>query len=368
MMEIGEFAWAELYLDEAIATAQALGDERLRADAILTRLLVGHHTLDDLSGWRNDVERETTALIPALERLEATAELAKAWRMVAFRYGTVCRWEDAADAQQRALGYAQRAGKRRQEARLAAAYTISLSDGPTEVGDAIARCEEILAGGLVDQQAEAIALTSVAYLYALQGSFPEARDHCRRAQTLLDTLGASVLAAQVAIARGRIELLAGDALAAERDLRSDFDALGALGERYIRPFVGALLARALIVQDRADEAEAVVGQVAEIADEEDVEAQAMLRAVQARLATRRGEETVAIELAREAVRLIETTDAPIGRAEALLELAHVLSAAGQIGDARATLEQARDLAALKAARPLDERVAALLEQLSASVL
>ena len=40
-------------LDEAVAAAASLGDSTLEADAILTRLLVAHHTLDDLEGWRS---------------------------------------------------------------------------------------------------------------------------------------------------------------------------------------------------------------------------------------------------------------------------------------------------------------------------
>ena len=87
LMEIGEFADAQALLDEAVAAAASLGDPTLEADAILTRLLVAHHTLDDLEGWRSEVQQEAERLIPLLEHEDAAAVRAKAWRMVAFVHG-----------------------------------------------------------------------------------------------------------------------------------------------------------------------------------------------------------------------------------------------------------------------------------------
>ena len=51
-----------------------------------------------------------------------------------------CAWEATAAAQQRAIGYAQTAGIRRQEARMSGAYSMALCAGPTPVPEAIARC------------------------------------------------------------------------------------------------------------------------------------------------------------------------------------------------------------------------------------
>ena len=110
MMEVGEFAWAEIYLDEALVTAKEIGDERLHADAVLTRLFVRHHAADDLRAWSREVEVESARLIPMLEARKADAELAKAWRIVAAVHATVCRWEDTAIAQKRAIEHARAAG------------------------------------------------------------------------------------------------------------------------------------------------------------------------------------------------------------------------------------------------------------------
>jgi predicted ATPase len=84
MMETGEFAWAEVFLEEAVEGATALAEERLRADAVLTRLLARHHVATDLAAWRAEVEQTTQELIPRLVELDAHAELAMAWRMVSW--------------------------------------------------------------------------------------------------------------------------------------------------------------------------------------------------------------------------------------------------------------------------------------------
>src|SRR6185436_10157095 len=52
MMETGEFAWAEIFLEEALQGAIAQGDERLRADSVLTGLLVRLRQTGDLEAWR----------------------------------------------------------------------------------------------------------------------------------------------------------------------------------------------------------------------------------------------------------------------------------------------------------------------------
>src|SRR5439155_19320405 len=49
LMEIGEFPWAILYLDEAVELTR--DNPRLHADAIFTRLLARHHVEDNLERW-----------------------------------------------------------------------------------------------------------------------------------------------------------------------------------------------------------------------------------------------------------------------------------------------------------------------------
>jgi class 3 adenylate cyclase/tetratricopeptide (TPR) repeat protein len=364
LMETGEFAWAEVFLDEAVEGATALGEETLRADAVLTRLLAGHHVADDLGAWRAEVEAATAHLIPALENLVAHAELAKAWRMVAWVHAPVCRWEAATVAQQRALEHARLAGDKQLEARLSSAYAYSLCDGPTPVREAIARCEEMIARGLNHKQSEAIVLTSLACLVALNGEFDRARAHYRQGRAMLDDLGASVLAASTSFMLARIELLADDPQAAERDLRSDYERLEVMGELFFRTSVAAMLAHALYAQGRIDEAEALALEAEALAAQDDIEVEALCRSVRAKVAAQRGAFTEAVRLATEAVELLPGKEAPLMRAEALFDQAEVLLAAGDRDAARAALEEARDLSELKEMAVPRARIEARLDGLS----
>jgi class 3 adenylate cyclase/tetratricopeptide (TPR) repeat protein len=347
MMEIGEFAWAEVFLDEALAGASERRDETLRADALLTQLLVRHHAAEDLDRWRGDIERETKALIPILEEREAHEQLAKAWRMVAFLHATVCRWEEAASAQQRALEYARAAGDRRQEARLSSAYAFSLCDGPTPVPEAIARCEEILTRDLGHKQSEAIVLSALATLLTLDGQFDEAREAHGRARRLLDDLGSAVLAASTSLTSARVELLAGNPAGAEADLRRDYERLESMGELYFRPLVAALLAQVLFARGASEEAETFARIADELAAQDDVELQALLRLLQAQVLAQRGAITDAIATAKEGVQILPEKETPVIRVEALLDFAKLLAEAGDADGALNALEEAGELCRLK---------------------
>jgi class 3 adenylate cyclase/tetratricopeptide (TPR) repeat protein len=341
LMEIGEFTEAQRRLDDAVTGATELGDETLEADAILTRLLVAHHTLDDLDAWRTEVQREAERLIPLLEHDSASAVRAKAWRMVAFVHGVVCHWQETADALERAISAARLAEDARQVARLSSSYVMALSEGPTPIPVAIERAEEVLAYGLVDRQAEAVALLTLAPLHAMSGDFERAREIATQGGDLLRELGAVVIAARTSDVLSRIELMAGDAEAAEAKLRADFEVLTEMDERYVRPNIAALLAKALFELGRADEAEAYARIAAEIADEDDVEAQALLRSVRARVLAARGQAEEAHALALEVIQLVRETDSPVLRADSLLDVSEALEDSPE--ERIAALEEARSL-------------------------
>jgi hypothetical protein len=366
LMEIGEFAWAEVFLDQAVEGAIAHEDVRLEADAVLTRLLVRHHASTDLDAWRKEVDGETQRFIPILEGQDADYELAKAWRMVAFIHGPVLRWQQVAAAQQKALGHARKAGRPRQEARASSGFTIALRDGPTPVADAIARCEEIIDAGLVDRQAEALVLCSLSYLEAMRANFARARELYVKARAMFEEVGAAVLAAHTSLTSGRVELLAGDAAAAEAELRRDYDELGRMGERYFRPLVGALLAQALHAQGKLAEARELADEARHLADADDIETQGVLRAITARLHADSGDDDEAETLARESVELLRKTDAPVMQADVLLHLGFVLKERGQLEEARAVLEEAAELYRIKGVTPGDARVRELLAELPRS--
>jgi class 3 adenylate cyclase/tetratricopeptide (TPR) repeat protein len=365
MMEIGEFAWAEVYLEEGLAGAEALGDDRLRADVLLTRMLVRLRQADDLEAWRHDVERETSMLIPLLKERNDHAELAKAWRMVGTIHATRCEWEATSKAYSQALEYARLGSKARLVARMSGSYSIALCDGPTPVPVAIEECEALLAAGMSDRQGEALVRFSLASLVAMSGDFAGARGLCREARATLEDLGAVVVGAATSLTSGRIELLAGNPTAAEQELRRDHELLLELGELYYRPLVTAMLAQALCVQGRWHEAGELATAAAELAGEDDVEPQALWRSVQSKVLAAQGDLDAGVALSREAVALLEGTDAVFVKVEALLDLGEVLHLAQRDDDARDAAERARELCALKQITVEVNRLEALVSSLEA---
>jgi len=361
LMEIGEFPWALLFLDEA--TDLAAGDPRLEADLVLTRLLVRHHVEENLEQWRDEVAREAERLIPVLQEQRADAELAKAWRLLGFVHGSVCRYGDAAAAVKEAAEHARRANDRRLEARNVSSYTLAALYGPTPAREAIEHCEHLITEGLSDRQAEALVLCSLAQLRAMQGEFDRARELVGAARTVLNDLGVIVLAAATAIDSARVEMLAGDLVTAERELRQADETLTALGEKYLLPPLAAVLAQVVYAQGRADEAEQITRRAEELSDPDDVEPQALWRSVRAKVLAGRDLAEEAEPLAREAVRLMRTTDAPGMQADALLDLAEVLRRSASPDEARAVAAEAKALYESKGNTTAATKAAALLDAL-----
>src|SRR5260370_22219203 len=88
----------------------------------------------------------------------------------------------------------------------------------------------------------------------MQGHFDEARELLARYRAILDALGLRVTAASAAETNGIVELLAGDPVAAERDLRWGYAELERMGVKTTRANLVAVLAEAAHAQGRADEA------------------------------------------------------------------------------------------------------------------
>jgi tetratricopeptide (TPR) repeat protein len=333
----GEFAWAEVFLDEAAAYATAAGDERLGGRARLVRLMSKLHagTSDD---WTETVLSESREVIPVFERAEDHVGLSKAWRLIMDAHGIGYRFADATEAAERAASHAQLAGDARGLIGALAGRAMAAFYGPTSVVDAIALCEEVLERS-TNRRASGFVMGLLAQLRAMKGEFDAARELYVRARGTLEDAGGQILAASASLGAFTIEALAGDPAAAEPELREHYEALGRMGETYVRPTLAACLAWALFTQGRYEEAEELVGVAKDVAAADDVESQALWRSVQARLLVRRGSMEDAIALAGEAVGLLSSTDGLLKQADALMALAEVLSAAGSSEDSeRVTLD------------------------------
>jgi ATP/maltotriose-dependent transcriptional regulator MalT len=123
---------------------------------------------------------------------------------------------------------------------------------------------------------------------------------------------------------GWVELMAGDAVAAERELRAGFERLTEIGEMSWLSTVAGLLGEALWLQGRDEEAAAMADACREAAPPDDAYSQAVWRSVAAKVRLRAGRPGEATRLASEAVDIASTTDFPHLRWHCQLTLAHVL--------------------------------------------
>ncbi len=346
LMEAGEFDDADNILREAAAAGIETMNESLSAQANLVRLLVQSYS-GESDDWSGRVAEEVERALPIFERADDAAGMTQAWRLRAGLNGTAGRYAEAARAQEEVIRHVARTGNRRAETRAAAGLSISLLYGPTPVPEAIRRCDELVQRASSDRRTVALIDAQLAQLHAMLGEFDTARRLYRETKATLDDLGVRVLADSTSIDSSRVEILAGDYAAAERELRRDHEALSTIGERFLLSTIDGLLARVLEAQGKLDEAEEVTHAAEAIAAEDDVDAQAIWRGVRARILARRGQVPEAMDLANQAVALRNTTDSLILQAEALIDLAEVQLASADPAACTVALDRALALVEAK---------------------
>jgi ATP/maltotriose-dependent transcriptional regulator MalT len=235
-------------------------------------------------------------------------------------------------------------------------YALTVVYGPIPVDEGIRRSEEIAERVQRRPQAEAAMLCVIAQLEAMRYEFERARDLYTRARAMFEELDLRVDASTLCLSSAHVELLAGDAEAAERELRRGYDHLDALGERYLLSSIAGLLAEALVAAGRFAEAEDAALATEELADESDVDAQSLWRTTRAKILAQRGSLVEAEALAREAVELLAPTDGVVTKVSALADLARILVLAGRDEEARALIGEARRMAELKGSPVMVDRL------------
>jgi len=281
--------------------------------------------------------------IPLLERLEDHEELARAWHLLALVHGMATRHSESEAAARRLIAEARAAGNHLMETRFTGFLAMAATYGPTPVPRAIERCQGLLATVEGDRRATGQILGGLALLEAMRGNFPEARSLYRRTRALFEEFGMKLRAALTSINSGPVELLAGDPVAAEAELRRDYDALESLGEKNYISTTAALLADALSEQGRDDEAETFTRISQEIAAPDDILTQYLWRCVRGKVLARRGAFEDAEAIVREGLDIIRAAEEPDSQGNALLTLAMVLRAAGREDEAVVAAEEAAEL-------------------------
>ena len=169
--------------------------------------------------------------------------------------------------------------------------------GPTPVGEAIDRCEEIRVEVAGNPAAEAWALRSLAGLHAMDGSFDRARELLAEGNAIFEELGLTRYSAASDI-DGIVEMLAGDLAAAEERLRAGYLVLEEMGDKAFRPTTAAHLAQALFAQGRGDEAWRFTQISEDLGADDDLLTQVVWRGVRARILAGQGRLDEAEELAQ----------------------------------------------------------------------
>jgi class 3 adenylate cyclase/tetratricopeptide (TPR) repeat protein len=346
LAETGEFAWAEVFLDEAVNSGDtAAGTVASRAAELLLLRVKGQ--VGEAERWSDLLIDAATRAIPRFEEAGDDSRLATAWRLLAWAHGTYCQHGRAAEAAERAMEHARLAADLRQGRRAASHYAMAALHGPTPVSEAIRTCEQIAADSRDDRRVEGLVRSTLAPLYAMRGDFEEARRLYTGAQATLDELGRTLVGASTSLASYAVETLAGDFDAAERELQRDYDTLTEMGERYLLSTVAAELARVVYAKGKYDGAERLSQTAEKLAAEDDIASQALWRSVRSKVLARRGALDDALVLGGDAVKLIERTDAALISAEIFNDFAEVLRLAGRHADAELALERAQEILAAK---------------------
>ena len=227
--ETGEYGAAEAAVEASIETAAGLEDLGQETSARLELLL--QRFLIDPGRIEGRVEDQANAAIAVLERLGDEDGLARASLLLANLRIMEGQWEAAARAIEQVIVHAQHLGDRVREIRLGPQLASFAMIGPTPVEEAVAITEQMIARSGGERKSEAVLLRTLGHLHAMQGEFTAAREEYRRGRAMLEELGWVFLAALTSLDSGPIEMLAGDPVAAEAELRADYETLDRLGER-----------------------------------------------------------------------------------------------------------------------------------------
>jgi DNA-binding SARP family transcriptional activator len=320
--------------DDAVVARTPGLEHRARLEETFTRLFIDAETNAE------DARAAALRAIPVFELLGDDRGLARAWLVLGFvAGGFYCQNAEWAEATERAIAHYRRSGWPLSTP--ATMLASALFYGPTPAGDALARCAELRFDPAVGKVGAADIGIYEAGLLACVGRFDEARALLDEAVATKVELGqASVLAMGADPIRGFVEVLAGDLETAERVLRTCAETLVRLEAWAHFSTHGAELARALLAQDRAAEANEWLTRAEAHVEPNDLSAQFSCRSVRARLLLHDGDVPRAVAAAEEAARIVLATDALNQQGMVLVTLADVLGAAGREDESRDALERA----------------------------
>ncbi len=348
--EVGDAGAAFVALDEAVSLAALSGDRSLEWLARIGRSEVQSEA-DPHSLTTDAFREELEEAIRAFEELGDETGLATAWRELAFLEFMPCLYDRAEREARRALAHARACGEDRLLSESVRTLLWAQTYGSTTpeagyrtldgLGEDISRSRSI----------EASALAVRGAFEAIDGSFEEARRLTRLAIALAEALGTRVMVAVCEAFLGQVEMAAGDAIAAERAYRRNYEILDETGHEGYNSTAAASLAGVLCTLGRFDEAEGYAVIARHVAPDDDLASQVLGRSAQALVHASRGELEDAEWLAREAVQMVEEAEWPGAQGDVRMDLARVLRMAGKSIDAERAAREALEFYDRKHNRP-----------------
>jgi tetratricopeptide (TPR) repeat protein len=330
----GALDGADATLAEAIEDAKRHDDEATELRAEMERAHVAYMRAPSEPDALRVIARRAIAVF---EPIGSDADLADAWQLMGIAELAARDRGAQLVALQRGRGHALASGDTRRQIESWNELGGAMLFGRTPVDDVLAFLDEELAWaherGL--PAVEADALLGGPYLYARLGRFDEARDRLERSKTICRELGIAYGLAEAHMAGAELEMLAGDAEAAERELRDAIRIGTDMGASYYVALYRTRIAHVLVAQGRDEDA------LAELELARDVFGEApKWRAARARVLAHRGQTGEAVTLALEAVDSLAGSDDITAHAEILVDLTEVLRAHGDLAGAGDALTEA----------------------------
>jgi DNA-binding SARP family transcriptional activator/class 3 adenylate cyclase len=341
LFEIGEVDRASTVLADARERARADGDRRVEWLVTITRPRIEMYR-DPAEIDLDAIAVETETAIEVLGELGDEAGLARAWMVLSDIHWSKGRLLETNETATRAAEYARLAGNRREVGWALGQNALCAIHGPMPVADGLDRLERLLRREPENRTLDANLSGFITLLEAMSGRFDDARRHIRESRALARDLGLIWQAGVQELLSGYIELLAGDPVAAERDMRAAAQAFREIGEGWFLSTTNVDLPRAVYEQGRYDDALALLGAIDETPGP-DCEWRIKRTGIPARLLARQGRFEEADELAREGVAVAAASEFIVLHADVLLDLAEVLELAGRPDEARAAAADAVSL-------------------------
>jgi class 3 adenylate cyclase/tetratricopeptide (TPR) repeat protein len=352
----GDLTWARSVLSDAIAA----GDERLEAHALVQRAFLKLFTEPEVTA--DELLQIGERAILVFEQLGDELGLARAWRLIAQAHYLARRAGSTAEASEQALLYIRRAGDDLEETEGLEWLVIALLWGPTPVPTAVTRCEQLLYESAGKPVLEVMVTVVLANLLDMAGNSAEAQELMERGRGLRDPRDESIWFFPLNFIL--LTKIIDDPVTAERELRWGYDLHKGAGETYPFGWIAAVLARAICLLGRGEEAERLTYEAESASRSNDVLVHILWRAARALVLARRGEFRAAEALAREAVAFASESDFLVAHGDALMDLTDVLILAEQPGEAAIEVAKAVQLFERKGNVVSAARARSLLQKLS----